>query len=246
MSRKRIERICLDRLLEGIGQSPIHVQESESPDFLVQFEEPLVGVEVTRSLPPGNSGNSPPQEQAALRARVMSQARALYEAADGVPLHVSAGFLDHTPLSVGRVRDLAREVAECLRVEVAGLGVHQWVTIEPDHLLGKLREMHSLRALRVPAPEYGVWSANSFAWCRTVDQSDLSSVLARKERKISSYRSSVSEVWLLIVVELFEAGEIVSVPIPTPPLSITTDFDRVFALNWLSGIVSEIPVIRRT
>lgn len=244
VAEKRLERICLDRLLEATTRSPTHVEEREAPDFLVRFEGALVGVEVTRSLPAREPGKPLPQEQASLRNRVMSRARALYEAAGGFPLHVSAGFLDHAPLSAGRVGSLARELAECLRVEAAGLAVYQWTTIEPDGLSNGLGEVHSLRIIRVPAPDYGAWSANGFVWCRTVDESDLSGVLARKETKISAYRSVVSEVWLLIVVELIEAGEIVSVPIPTAPLSITTKFDRVFALNWLSGAVSEIAVIR--
>ena len=244
MAGKRLERLSLDRFLEATKQATTQVEESEAPDFLVSLGGKIVGVEVTRSLPMREPGKPLPQEQASLRDRVMSRARALYEAAGGVPLHVSAGFLDHAPLSAGRVGGLAREVAEYLRAEAFDLGVYQWTTIEPDDLAMGLNEIHSLRIMRVPTPEYGVWHPDSVAWYRDVDHSDLSSVLARKERKINAYRSKVAEVWLLIIVELFEAGAIVSVPIPTAPLSITTNFDRVFALNWISGKVSEIPIIR--
>ena len=48
----------------------------------------------------------------------------------------------------------------------------------------------------------------------------------------------------MVVVELFEAGELVSAAEATSPFSIETGFDRVFAFNSLSGSVSEIPVIR--
>ena len=50
----------------------------------------------------------------------------------------------------------------------------------------------------------------------------------------------------VVVVELFEAGELVSAAEAIAPFSIETEFDRVFALNSVSGSVSEIPVIRST
>jgi hypothetical protein len=51
----------------------------------------------------------------------------------------------------------------------------------------------------------------------------------------------VPAVWLLIVIELFEAGELFIAPDPIAPFSVATAFDRVFVLHWLSVRVSEIP-----
>ena len=48
-----------------------------------------------------------------------------------------------------------------------------------------------------------------------------------------------------MIFELFEAGEIVSAPLPTAHGPITTDFDRIYALNWLTGEAFEIPLIRK-
>jgi hypothetical protein len=52
----------------------------------------------------------------------------------------------------------------------------------------------------------------------------------------------VPTVSLLIVAELFEAGELLSASGPFAPFSVATAFDRVFAFHWLSGRVSEISV----
>jgi hypothetical protein len=68
--------------------------------------------------------------------------------------------------------------------------------------------------------------------------------VSRKGCKLRSYRSAVSTVWLLVVVELAEAGELVSVSDPIAPFAIRTEFDCVFAFNWLTGRVSEIAVIQ--
>jgi hypothetical protein len=47
-----------------------------------------------------------------------------------------------------------------------------------------------------------------------------------------------------LVVVVAEARELISVSDPIAPFAIRTEFDRDFAFNWLSGGVSEVPVIR--
>jgi hypothetical protein len=50
--------------------------------------------------------------------------------------------------------------------------------------------------------------------------------------------------WVLVVVELVEAGELVSDCDAIAPFSIPTEFDRIFAFDWLTVGVSEVSVIR--
>jgi hypothetical protein len=242
MDQKRHERICVERFLEAIGKVPALIEDSEAPDFRVRFGEEVVGIEVTKALRSGELGKDSPQAQASLATRAMNRARNLYDATGAPPLHVTAAFLSHTPLSLGRVPELSRAIADFLRTHASGSEVYQGDLIEPCEHTDRMPEVYSLHFLRVPSPEYGAWAASSFAWCRTGDESDFAGVVSRKEKKIHSYRSAVPAVWLLIVVELFEAGELLSTSGPIAPFSVATAFDRVFAFHWLSGRVSEIPV----
>ena len=86
------------------------------------------------------------------------------------------------------------------------------------------------------------WTANGVASVRPAEKSDFAAVLARKERKLTSDRSTVSTVWLLVIVKMFEAGELVTAADDITPFTVATAFDRVFALNWLTGRVAEVPV----
>jgi len=244
MAQKDHERICVQRFLEAIGKVPTLIEDSEAPDFRVRFGDEVVGIEVTKALRFGERGKDTPQAQASLAARVMNQARNLYDATAAPPLHVTAAFLDHTPLSGGRVAELSRAVAEFLQTHASGFQMYQQHTIEPCEHTDKMAEVYSLHFMRVPSREHGAWAPSAFAWRRPADESDFASAVSRKEEKINSYRSSVPTIWLLVVVELFEAGELVSAPDSIAPFSIATEFDRVFAFNWLSGLVSEIPVVR--
>jgi len=244
MDQKIHEQICVERFLETIGKVPTLIEASEAPDFRVRFGEEAVGIEVTKALRFGERGKDTPQAQANLAAKVMNQARTIYDATGAPPLHVSAAFLGHTPISGSRVRELSRAVAEFLHKRASGFALYQHEMTEPWEYTDVMPEVCGLHFMRVPSPEHGIWAANGFAICRMADESDFDAALARKEKKLASYRSAVPAVWLVVVFELFEAGEIVSAAEPTAPFSIATDFDRVFAFHWLTGRVSEIPVNR--
>jgi hypothetical protein len=244
MNQKDHERICVERFLKAIGKVPTLIEDSEAPDFRVMLSGEIVGIEITKALRAGERGKNTPQAQASLRTRVLNQARDLYDATGAPPLHVSAAFLDHTPISGSRMAGLSREIAEFLHAVASGFALYERAMIEPWEHTDAMPEVYSLHVMRVPSPDHGFWGPNGVAMCRTADESDFEAALARKEKKLTSYRSALQTVWLVVVVELFEAGEIVSTPEPVAPFSITTAFDRVFAFHWLSGRVAEIAILR--
>jgi hypothetical protein len=243
MAQKDHERVCVQRFLEAIGKVPTRIEDFEAPDFRVRFGDDVVGIEVTKALRFGERAKHTPQAQASLAARVMQQARDRYDAS-GAPLHVTAAFLDHTPLSGSRVTELSRGLAAFLQARASALALYEQDTIEPCEHTDAMPEIYSLHFMRVPSPEYGAWAPSGFACCRPADESDFADVVARKESKLKSYKSAVPSVRLLVVVELFEAGELLNAPSPIATVSIATAFNRVFAFHWLSGRVSEIPVER--
>ena len=159
MTKKEHERICLDRFLEVIGKPVTSVTESEHPDFLIRFGQEAVGIEVTRLLPAGERGKDSPGAEMALRERVMRKAQEVYMALGGPPLHVSAIFLEHVPLSVGRVAELASAVARFLNTQAARLSPYCQNTIQPYDLTDELSEVASLHFIRVPSPDFGPWAA---------------------------------------------------------------------------------------
>lgn len=94
MAQKDHERICVQRFLEAKGKVPTLVEDSEAPDFKVWFGAALVGIEVTKALGFGERGRDTSQAQASLAAKVMNEARDLYDATGAPPLHVTAAFLN--------------------------------------------------------------------------------------------------------------------------------------------------------
>ncbi len=152
MAQKDHERICVERFFVSIGRVPTLIEDSEARDFRVRFGEEVVGIEVTKALRLGELGKDSPQAQASLATKVMNRARKLYDANGTPPLHVTAAFLSQTPLSLGRVPELSRAIADFLHVHASGLELYQRDLIEPCEHTNKMPEAFSLHFMRVPSP----------------------------------------------------------------------------------------------
>jgi len=91
-AKKQHERFLLDRFLELQGISPTRVDESESPDFLIDLEGRKVGIEVTELFIRSRSKGHPqreekplPQEVESITKQIVCEARRIYLDADTPP-----------------------------------------------------------------------------------------------------------------------------------------------------------------
>ena len=225
----------------GLGE-PEHV---DAPDFLVRRRNSTLGIEITRFSLPRDGTAFIPEEQDSLRERVLVHAREAYYSRDSVPLHVQALFNDHRPLLRKRVTALADELVTFLSAKTIGILLYENVPFSPREKYPFMAEIGSLTAIRVPEPSYGVWYAGRAGWVRKADLADFQRVLTVKEPLLPSYRRKADEVWLLVVFEIMPGGTHVEIP-RSIEFSLTTGFDRVFALERISGLCVEIPLATPT
>src|SRR2546428_334118 len=91
--KKQYERFLLEQFLEVAGLSGEIVDETgEAPDFIVQIERELVGVEITELfiIEGGRAGNL--QAQETLAQRIVSRAQRLYVLSGARHAYVSVHF----------------------------------------------------------------------------------------------------------------------------------------------------------
>jgi hypothetical protein len=245
MNEKEYERICLDRFLGEIKIIPDSVEAPKppAPDFLIRFGSDVIGVEVTRLLPDSKGKRDTPQRQNSLRRRAMDLARDSYYEKNGHPLHVSAHFIGSISLEDNQLPGLAARLADFIASRAYRLEIHQGEVMEPCKYTNKLPEVAGLSLYRVTTPDSGAWSPSGSFWYRCALESDILPVLAKKEQKLNNYKAFSSKVWLLVIVENIEAGELISAEPSTMPFSVRSDFNRVYALNSISGKVSQIEVV---
>jgi hypothetical protein len=87
--KKLRERFFLERFVEAAHLPLEIVEQRESPDFLVRFENRVVGVEVTRLFVAHDANGPLPQAQESISEGIVGKARRLYELSSGSPAHVS-------------------------------------------------------------------------------------------------------------------------------------------------------------
>lgn len=113
LSKKEIELRRFEQFKAVIGNFPEgSVEPSEEPDFLVRTSSGTIGIELTElhSQPP--IGQSPKQEQQAMRKRVVKRAQAIYEKENPLPVTATIAFNDHFRIHKNEVESLAQAIVK--------------------------------------------------------------------------------------------------------------------------------------
>lgn len=192
MASKICERIYVEAFLACLEGSYRIIKERESPDFLVEgCGEPfgLEVVQIFRDQATLRRDGSPAKTAESLRDKGLRRLAEKYYEAGGLPLDVKALFSD--PATIRR-RDLVERLKkarpsvpwERIRVNEDGLTLY-------------------LRALPPERGNYCRWLCidNSIGWRGQIGQSDVLPVIKNKAARLTTYRSVVQRIELLIVVD---------------------------------------------
>lgn len=249
MSDKRRERAYLDAWLSASRLEVEAVTDAEAPDFLLHVGPAVFGVEVTEFVGATDGGAGGTRAQAALRARVVARAEELYRNAGGAPLDVNVAFRDEVALDKRAVEPLAQSLADFLRASVRRIlrydhpGV--WRTAVDLNGARFLASILSVQAVRVPDESHACWAADAGGWLRHAGERDLRHTVAAKEGKLARYRAGAgdacAELWLLIVFDLYAAGDPVRAPRAPVEFAVATGFDRVVCYDRITGRVVDVP-----
>lgn len=116
MPDKARERWYLDRFASTCKDFPAgQLIESEKPDFLIESHEERVGIELTRYYVPLPVGGRPPQEQEALRSRIIREAKDTIKSTDKRRFHVNVQFALASDLQKQDVQRISDQLAEAVR-----------------------------------------------------------------------------------------------------------------------------------
>jgi hypothetical protein len=228
MANKDIERAYLELARSIHPEFPAgDPVDSESPDFL--WSNGALGLEVRRlfQIPP--PAGFPPSQVDGFQQTVIRQAEKLYRDAGGPPADVIVNFSgrDRNPQ---RASDLARAVAGFVRdhrrcdrqvtfYEAGDLDI----PIPPG-----------LTGINIASPLPGpprAWAGGGVGQTILVSHALLDQAIKEKGARVASYRAKSSEVWLLIVCDLFPASMSFAVPDDIGEWEFTFAFDKILFLS---------------
>ena len=113
--KKRHERFLLEHFLDVAKiRATIVNDQDEAPDFIVQFEGRLVGIEVTQ-LFISHDGDNLQQVHESISSRIVSRAQQEYQASDAQHAHVSVHFAPGCDLRTLDMKSTALALAEFVK-----------------------------------------------------------------------------------------------------------------------------------
>ena len=218
------ERLVMACDPELRGQS----RKSERPDFLVEQEDQVVGVELTEFQFPVVRGRWPRREIAALRRNIVQAAQTAFEKQNPRQIAVSVGFTEGFTKRLDEM-ELSEVISgSLLRVLSSVDGSFMRVEVPWDQLPDGI---DSIEATTMPPNCDGYWHDPSSQWATPVSQEDIEAQITRKMTVLRAARGRCDSLWLVIVDDVFTDGE--AAQLITPGWKPVSDipFDRLYWLN---------------
>lgn len=225
------------------------VQEGEAPDFVLDFTDHRVGVEVTKYFRGRSTSGSAERRQHAFIQRVLDEANVLLRQQLPDPIYVTVDALGgRTVPDVPRVaRQLADSVRRCLDGESLpprpfpfGLnlaGNPQFYECAVPDLMAPIADR--ITVVRLPKGSYTHWHVRQSGSTKATIQ-ELEDLIASKDHKATTYARGFDEIWLAI--DAF-GGDILQAIIPTSDIvgrCYRTHFDRVFLVDTTETTVHQL------
>jgi hypothetical protein len=241
MSNKLVERQRLDSFLSVTGRTNLpEPQESESPDFVFQLGDRIVGIEVTGLVSPRMPAGDNPRQSARVLSELVRRIQTRYTELGGKRAHATVCFRRGLRVPGGSQADVAVEVAESLVAAVSRvapkLKAGRPLKVPVGH-----NAVHSVALWPCDGGEVPRWHFHRGGPVSPARLEDVEATLKGKEAKLPLYRTRAVELWLLIVCDLFGDGLLIDPPRVPVQFTIVTGFDRVFCLDFTGSYVVEVP-----
>lgn len=233
-AKKRRERRAGDTLRWLDSTFPVGVvepgREGEEPDLVVQTESDRIGIEVVEYFTPLRAGSYPLKQRWAVAEQIARAATEKCMIDQVTEIVATVEFDEHTELRRKDVDSMATQIVALIE-PVLRDGKSRYVrrrNILPRGVLS----INANRRKGVPESFVGL------AWggvVPPVDEGELERLVRKKESKLSIYRRHCSVVWLLVIVDQYQAASRAYVP---PGFRLdTSNFDRVVVIQGWTGLV---------
>jgi hypothetical protein len=206
----------------------------EEPDFRIESETEVLGIELTELLPPPkNESFSSPAAEESFHKDVVNIAELMYYRMPGaLPLRVTAYFWN-----IKRGKNKKREMAEAL----VGFVKSHRAQAAPVVTFEKRNDLpDGFSVISIDSNPGCWWSGESVENTLYGIRQQLASRMAAKNKRVSRYRETLPNlpIWLLLYSGA-EVSRSIEMPHGIGEWSFPFDFDRVFFFSSLSNRVEE-------
>ncbi len=242
MNQKDRERHQLERFKAKFSEFPAGtIVPTEEPDFLVEENGRVAGIELIEFYRETPSNQLPRQASEKLKNQIVEQARSIFEGDGGRALYVYVSFGFHLDLRKSRISELASKLAKIVSDNPVSIDESVELENEWNNLDYFPEEFISVHILRPAFITDALWAVPDADVIPRFSVDKIQQVIDKKNMLITSYRKKSQELWLLIVhgfslSSTFENEENVL------EHKYRSGFDRVFLFDAFSQTPVELRV----
>lgn len=234
LQKKQREKELLDEFRVLYTNFPSGtIIESEEPDFLVQTNSQVLGIELLEfHKKEDGERSSQIRQRESFHERLAERAQVLFEARYQIPLQITLhGHGRQRNANPPEFESLASCVADLVEQNIPQ-GLYE--TLNLDHRILRntpiARVIHSFSITRLRSAATGLWVFTESSWPET-SFDELQREITTKDVKVTKYLEQCSSVWLLIAVGGRYIATMADFPKDLPEHPFQFRFERVLIYN---------------
>lgn len=222
---KTAEQFYLEEFRRNLSAFPSGaICPDERPDFLIKSTGRIVGVEVTKYFRDmANAALTPLQQREAVRRKIMKEANSIADKRGYLQAYVFVHFDLNFFCRSSKISATATELVQ--------LAERRFQNGEDDTFVRRheidIPGVAGLSIKRIKSLK-SYWEAPLASFVPTVNPQQLQDILNQKNSLCGEYKKKCDEIWLLIVMDRFDAASYSLIPAEISHYAYAHDFDSAF------------------
>ena len=232
-SKEEDERFYVASFMEAVGLAGLAELQrpGEGPDFALVTSTGRYGLEVTRILSPANGRAISLRQMEGIREQVLNGAKAIWDRTIGVNVEVHVHWDPSAAPPKSSIAGTAQKLVEVVAAnlpEVGGFATIEWSWRYPN---GLPRGVSSISVVRLATYDRSYWVGANAAIIGELTPDLVQSRIDAKNAKVQQYRRTLTEVWLLLVLDSHNISGMFELPDSVFEHRFTSVFDRTSLLD---------------
>ena len=218
--QKEKERYYLEKILPQIIDGKYSIKEFERPDFLIEHQGTITGIEVTEiHNPKGDRDSYSPSEKHGALSKFVSQAKNEFIKRNPTPLNVNIGFARNVNLKNSKRNCVCRAVVERIIESISNISGNEYERIIINTDIPP--EIRNIQVYYRPNISDSIWYTAEGTFLPNETAEHVQEIINKKNRKVVSYLKNCDRICLLLLEGL-------------PPVSWFDSFEEVYASEFTS------------
>jgi hypothetical protein len=222
---KAAEQFYLEEFKKNYSAFPCgDIDPHERPDFLIRTGDRVIGVEVTEYFRDmAGTVQTPLQQREAVRRKIMNQAKSIADQRGGLSglvfVHFDLDFYRKTSEISATATELVNVAERRFQNGEADMFIRRYEIDIPGVAGVSINKLRGLKSY---------WKDPLASFVPTVTPQQLQHILDQKSPLSGEYKKKCDEIWLLIVMNRFQASSYAMIPAEISHHAYVHDFDSAF------------------